>query len=88
MDLIRVEVVEQKISGVNKSQRPYSIYAAFAHVPGSKYPLPIEFYSETVYPLGVELDVPMVPSAKDGKLAYLPDFKAAKQTRKLAQAGA
>lgn len=76
---ILVEVSAVKVTGTNKAQKPYCILAGYAHV-GEQYPQPIEFYSEVQYAPGSQLLVPLVPSAKDGRLAFLPDFKAAKLT--------
>jgi hypothetical protein len=72
------DVEASTYSGTNKANRPFNIYSAYVAAAGFRHPQSAKFYSETVYSPGTRLDVPMVPTIKDGDFTYTPDFKAAK----------
>ena len=76
---ITIEFTGQNRSGVSKTQKPYWVLGAFAHLPGVKYPQTMDLFTMDAQNLpapGAYL-VPLVSSIKEGKLSFEPDLSAA-----------
>lgn len=76
---ITVEFTGANRSGQSKSNKPYWVLGAFAHLPGIKYPQAFEVFTMDAAQLkapGTYL-VPLISSVKEGRLSFDPDLSAA-----------
>jgi len=77
---LTIEFTGANRNGVSsKSQKPYWILGAFAHLPGVKYPQTMELF--TMDPTALKAPgtylVPLISSIKEGRLSFEPDLSAA-----------
>lgn len=84
-----MEIDGLKKSGVRVDRKTsqqinYYIYLGYVSLPGYKHPQAVEHYSEQVIPSGTRLEVPVNVEVKDLKVAFTPDFRAAKLLAKAA----
>lgn len=89
MITFRMEIDGQKKSGVRTDRKTnqqitYYIYVAYVTLPGYKHPQAVEHYSETPLHPGLVLEVPVSVEVRDQKVAFTPDYRAAKPLAKAA----
>lgn len=75
-------------SGIGaKSQKPYIMVEAYAHLDGSKYPQLFEYYAavqQEVLPAGF-YEIPVTISIRDGRFNFFSDFQKAVRVNSRAQ---
>lgn len=76
-------------SGIGaKSQKPYIMVEAYAHIPESQYPQLFEYYAasqQEILPPGF-YEVPVAISIRDGRFNFFTDFQKAARVNPPAQA--
>lgn len=71
-----------------KSQKPYIMVEAFAHIQDSKYPQLFEYYAanqQEILPAGF-YEIPVTISIRDGRFNFFTDFQKAVRVNSPAQA--